>query len=93
LVKRIASGELLTALRALDVNVDSAFVIACGLNPHVGSNRMEIRLFRDRFEQLDREKAVETVRRWKADEISVVFKRRAVNSDLDTEKSAGLKAS
>lgn len=93
LVKRIASGELLTALRALDVGVDAAFVITCALNPHIGSNKTEIRLFRDRFELLDQDKAVETVRRWKADEISIDFKRRAVNSERAFEKEAVLKAS
>lgn len=93
LVKRIASGELLTALRALDMHVDAAFVITCALNPYIGSNKTEIRLFRDRFELLDQDKAVETVRRWKADEISVDFKRRAVNTERTVENDAVLKAS
>ncbi len=93
LVKRIASGELLTALRALGVSVDSAFVTVCALNPHIGSSKLEIRLFRDRFEQLDQDKAVETLRRWKADEISVEFKRRAVNSDRIENEDVSLKVS
>ncbi len=92
LVRRVATGELLTVLRALDVSVDSAFVISCALNPHIGSNRLEIRLFRERFEQLDRDKAVDTLRRWKADEISVAFKRMAVNSDQIVEDETALKA-
>ena len=81
ILKRTASGEILTLLRALSVGVDKAFVIACALNPHTASSRLEIRLMRERFEQIDPEKAVDTVRRWKADEISVEFRRRAANAD------------
>ena len=92
LVKRVATGELLTVLRALGINVDTAFVILCALNPHIGANRLEIRLFRDRFEQIDKDKAIETLRRWKADEISAQFKRRAVNSDQVIEDDTVLTA-
>jgi uncharacterized protein (DUF2336 family) len=92
LVKRAVPGELSTVLRALDISVDAAFVISCTLNPQTGANRLEIRLFRDRFEQLDQEKAVETLRRWKADEITAEFKRRAVNSDEADADDAALKA-
>ncbi len=92
LVRRVATGELLTVLRALDVSVDAAFVISCALNPHIASSRLEIRLFRERFEHLDKDKAVDTLRRWKADEISVEFKRRAGNTDQAHAEETALKA-
>jgi uncharacterized protein (DUF2336 family) len=93
LLRRSESGELLTMLKAINVRVDTAFVIACALNPQVSADKIEIKLFMDRFEQLDQSKAVETIRRWKADEISVEFKRRAVNSDREPAAEATFRAS
>lgn len=93
IVRRAASSELLTTLRALGVSVDEAFVIACALNPATGSSRLEIRLFRDRFSQLDTEKASETLRRWKADEIAAAFQPKAVNADRKAGTERQLKAS
>ena len=92
MIRRLGSGELLTALRALGMNSNQAFVVVCAQNPLAGSSKIEIRLFLERFDALDCDKAVETVRRWKADEIAIEFMRQPANVAAVSEADFELKA-
>lgn len=75
---------LLTALRALDIGEDKAFLIAVAVFPSHFPHPQAIRLFLDRYRVLHREAAAERVREWKAEAASqaIVEARRArANSD------------
>ncbi|MGB8819190.1 MAG: DUF2336 domain-containing protein [Rhizobiaceae bacterium] len=92
MIRRLGSGELLTSLRALGLNSNQAFVVVCAQNPLAGSSKTEIRLFLERFDALDPDKAIETVRRWKADEIAMEFIRQPANTAAVSAAGAKLKA-
>jgi uncharacterized protein (DUF2336 family) len=93
LMRRSGSGELLTALKALKLNSDQAFVMLCALNPNVAASKADICLMRDRFGALELEKAQTTVRLWKADDIAMEFVRTASNGQPPAEDIRKLKAS
>jgi uncharacterized protein (DUF2336 family) len=86
---------LLTALRALDIGEDKAFLIAVAVFPSNFPHPQAIRLFLDRYRLLHREAALERVKLWKADRAGqkiVESRRVGANSDRrDTQ--AALKAS
>ncbi|UCI06774.1 DUF2336 domain-containing protein [Mesorhizobium sp. B1-1-8] len=88
---------LLAALRALDLTEDRAFLIAVAVYPAEFPHPQAIRLFLDRYQQLNREAALDKVRAWKAETLSRAIRgnapegserRQASNSD-----EASLKAS
>lgn len=64
----IASGRtcamLLTALRALDLGAEQAFLLAAATFPAEFAHAEDIRQFLDRFEATDREAARATLRAW-----------------------------
>lgn len=93
IMRRSGSGELLAGLKSLRLSTDQAFVVMCALNPIVAASKADIRLFRDRFDALDMEKAVEMVRLWKSDEIALEFVKAASNGQSETGVPAILKAS
>jgi len=68
-----ASGHysaLLTALRALDLGEDKAFLITVAVFPKLFSNPQAIRQFLDRYRSLRRDAALTQLRNWKADALS-----------------------
>lgn len=94
-------ASLLTALRALDLSEDRAFLIAVAVYPREFPHPQAIRLFLDRYRLLHREAALDRVRAWKAEALSRAIRgnaadatnadrRQASNSD---EAAANLKAS
>lgn len=93
LIRRSGTGEMVTALKALQFNSEQAFVVLCAINPNVAASKADIRLMRDRFNALDVEKAIGTVRIWKADEIAMRFVTSASNSELLADEVQKLKAS
>lgn len=92
-MRRNGSGELITALKALRFNSDQAFVILCALNPLTAASKADIRLMKDRFDTMELDKACDTVRLWKADEIAMEFVKTASNSQIDAGGLHALKAS
>ena len=92
-MRRTGTGELLTSLKALKLNSDQAFVVLCSLNPNAAASKTDIRLMKDRFDAMEMEKALNTVRIWKADEIAMEFVKSASNSPLPAENYKNLKAS
>ena len=75
---------LLTALRALDIGEDKAFLIAVAVFPTHFPHPQAIRLFLDRYRLLHREAAAEQVREWKAEAASkaiIEAKRATANCD------------
>jgi len=75
---------LLTALRALDIGEDRAFLIAVSVFPARFPHPQAIRLFLDRYRLLHREAAAERVREWKAEAASQAIleaRRTTANSD------------
>jgi uncharacterized protein (DUF2336 family) len=86
---------LLTALRALDIGEDKAFLIAVAVFPSNFPHPQAIRLFLDRYRLLHREAALERVKLWKADRAGqkiVESRRVGANSDR-RDMQAALKAS
>ena len=94
-------ASLLTALRALDLSEDRAFLIAVAVYPREFPHPQAIRLFLDRYRLLHREAALDRVRAWKAEALSRAIRgnaadatnadrRQASNSD---DAAANLKAS
>jgi uncharacterized protein (DUF2336 family) len=87
---------LITALRALDIGEDRAFLIAVAVFPKLFPHPQAIRLFLDRYRLLHREAALERVKLWRADRASqtIVEARRAgANSDERPSPRAALRAS
>lgn len=80
LLRRRENGELLTVLKALELNSDQAFVVLCALNPLTAASKTDIRLMKDRFDRMEIDKAETTVRLWKADDIAMAFVKTASNS-------------
>jgi uncharacterized protein (DUF2336 family) len=92
-MRRSGSGELITALKALRLSSDQAFVILCALNPLSAASKADIRLMKDRFDAMEQDKANDTVRLWKADEIAMEFVKTASNSQIEAGGLQALKAS
>jgi uncharacterized protein (DUF2336 family) len=92
-MRRNGSGELITALKALHLNSDQAFVILCALNPMSAASKADIRLMKDRFDAMELDKACDTVRLWKADEIAMEFVKSASYSHHNASSLQTLKAS
>lgn len=92
-MRRSGSGELITALKALRFSSDQAFVILCAVNPLTAASKADIRLMKDRFDAMELDKANDTVRLWKADEIAMEFVKTASNSQIDASDLQALKAS
>ena len=86
---------LLTALRALDLGEDKAFVIAVAVFPNHFPPPEAIRLFLDRYRLMHREAAAERVREWKAEAASqAIIQARRASANSDTVMPARpLKAS
>lgn len=90
------TAPLLTALRALDIGEDKAFLIAVAVFPKLFPHPQAIRLFLDRYRLLHREAALERVKLWRADRASqaiVEVRRGGANSDERQSPRAALKAS
>ena len=92
-MRRNGSGELITALKALRLSSDQAFVILCALNPLTAASKADIRLMKDRFDAMEQDKANDTVRLWKADEIAMEFMKTASNSQIEASGLQAFKAS
>lgn len=85
-----------TALRALDIGEDKAFLIAVAVFPKLFPHPQAIRLFLDRYRLLHREAALERVKLWRADKASqmiVEALRAGANSDERPSPRAALRAS
>jgi uncharacterized protein (DUF2336 family) len=63
-------AALLTALRALDLSEDKAFLITVAIFPRHFPRPEAIRLFLDRFRLLHRDVALDRLRGWKAEGVS-----------------------
>jgi uncharacterized protein (DUF2336 family) len=90
------TAPLITALRALDLGEDKAFLIAVAVFPKLFPHPQAIRLFLDRYRLLHREAALERVKLWKADRASqaiVEARRTGANSDERPAAKAALRAS
>ena len=93
-------AALLSALKALDLSEDRAFLIAVAVYPGEFPHPQAIRLFLDRYRLLHREAALDKVRAWKAETLSRAIRgnaaettsaeREASNGD---DAAASLKAS
>jgi len=81
-------AALLSALKALDLSEDRAFLIAVAVYPGEFPNPQAIRLFLDRYRLLHREAALDKVRAWKAETLS-----RAIRGNAAETTSAGREAS
>lgn len=92
-MRRNSTGEMLTALKALKLNSDQAFVVLCALNPLAAASKADIRLMKDRFDGMEIENAMTTVRLWKADEIALQFVRSASNGQNSGSEIRELKVS
>lgn len=82
-------SALLTALRALDIGEDRAFLIAVAIFPLHFPHPQAIRLFLDRYRLLHREAASERVREWKAEAASqAILEARRATANSDTPAPA-----
>ena len=84
LVAASDTTPLLTALRALDLGDDKAFLIAVAVFPKHFPHPQAVRLFLDRYRLLHREAALEKIRLMRADAASQAFvnaRRNTANSD------------
>jgi uncharacterized protein (DUF2336 family) len=87
---------LVTALRALDIGEDKAFLIAVAVFPKLFPHPQAIRLFLDRYRLLHHEAALERVKLWRADRASqaiVEARRVGANSDDRPAPRVRLRAS
>ncbi|WP_217576102.1 DUF2336 domain-containing protein [Mesorhizobium sp. GbtcB19] len=66
-------AALLAALRALDLSEDRAFLIAVAVYPGEFPHPQAIRLFLDRYRLLHREAALDKVRAWKTESLSLAI--------------------
>lgn len=80
-------SDLLTALRALDLTVEEAFVVAAAVFAGQFMHAEAIRLFVERFQALGRETARDRVRGWKADGLATHF-HKATTPSGDPRPSA-----
>ena len=90
------TAPLMTALRALDIGEDKAFLIAVAVFPKLFPHPQAIRLFLDRYRLLHREAALERVKLWRADRAAqtiVEARRVGANSDERQPPRAALRAS
>jgi uncharacterized protein (DUF2336 family) len=90
------TAPLITALRALDIGEDKAFLIAVAVFPKLFPHPQAIRLFLDRYRLLHREAALERVKLWRADRAAqtiVEARRTGANSDVRPSPRAALRAS
>ena len=81
IVRRTAYSELSVALRANKVSLGNAYLICSLLFTSLSANRSDVRLFKDRYEALQPEKARDMLRQWKADDISLELRRKGANID------------
>jgi uncharacterized protein (DUF2336 family) len=81
LIRRKSSSELSALLKAFDIDANSAFVICSVYYADIAASRTEIRLFLDRHNNMDAEKAKDMVRSWKAAEVTALVNRRSANSE------------
>lgn len=81
IVRRTAYSELSVALRAHSVGLGDAYLICSLLFTSISANRTDVRLFKDRYEALQPEKARDMLRQWKADDISLELRRKGENID------------
>jgi uncharacterized protein (DUF2336 family) len=87
---------LVTALRALDLGEDKAFLIAVAVFPKLFPHPQAIRLFLDRYRLLHIEAALDRVKLWRADRASqaiVEARRVGANSDDRPAPKVRLRAS
>jgi uncharacterized protein (DUF2336 family) len=86
---------LLTALRALDLGEDRAFLIAVAVFPNHFPHPQAIRLFLDAYRLLHRDAALERVKLWKADHAGQIGAARRVGANNDRRQipQAALRAS
>ncbi|MER9880466.1 DUF2336 domain-containing protein [Mesorhizobium sp. M0118] len=88
-------APLLTALRALDLSEDKAFLITAAIYPTAFPHPQAIRIFLDRYRLLHREAALDGLRAWKADTVSKIVRkpgRVAANADLRKQNGADMTA-
>lgn len=75
--RRIGAGPsyalLLLALRALDLSAEQAFVITAAVFTRAFEHPEAIRLFLERFDNLDRDAARDSIRGWRADAVAASF--------------------
>lgn len=96
LVESSDPSLLLTALRALDLGEDRAFLIAVAVFPKHFPHPQAIRHFLDSYRTLHHEAALERVKLWRADRASqVIVEQRRVGANTDRRPDQGtvLKAS
>jgi uncharacterized protein (DUF2336 family) len=75
---------LVTALRALDLGEDKAFLIAVAVFPKLFPHPQAIRLFLDRYRLLHIEAALDRVKLWRADRASqAIVEARRVGANCD----------
>ncbi|WFP62088.1 DUF2336 domain-containing protein [Mesorhizobium sp. WSM4904] len=82
---RLVTGQssytaLLSALKALDLSEDRAFLIAVAVYPGEFPHPQAIRLFLDRYRLLHREAALDKVRAWKTETPSRAIRGNAVET-------------
>lgn len=70
-------AALLSALRALDLAGERAFLIAAAVFPGQFAHAEAIRLFLERYRSLDRETALDCVRNWRIEAAALSAKRPA----------------
>lgn len=83
--------SLLTALRALDLGEDKAFLIAVAIFPDQFPHPQAIRVFLDRYRLLHRDAALERARGWKTESVSQAVRktgRAAANADRQAAPAA-----
>jgi uncharacterized protein (DUF2336 family) len=87
------TSPLVTALRALDIGEDKAFLIAVAVFPKLFPHPQAIRLFLDRYRLLHREAALERVKLWRADRASqAIVEARRVGANSDERQPVTLRA-
>jgi uncharacterized protein (DUF2336 family) len=93
-------ASLLFGLRALDMDEDRAFLITAAIYPGQFAHPEGIRLFLDRYDAVDHDSAIATLRNWKMDAIARAVEqppqRKAVAqiaSNSDGKPDARLRAS
>jgi uncharacterized protein (DUF2336 family) len=68
---------LLAALRALDLAEERAFLIAAAVLPGHFAHAEAIRLFLERYRALDRDTALDRVRKWRMEAVALSVRRNA----------------
>ena len=70
-------SPLLAVLRALDLSEERAFLVAAAAFPAHFAHAEAIRLFLERYRGLDRETALERVRRWKTEAVALAIQKNS----------------